>query len=91
MLMLSTPLTQNRLNAAVFEVVRLRLTGPIGIPGVWDAEETRRYMETRIRRTVVAGDDMWFCVNGKHVHFTAFRVVITPEGHCDCGPPETNT
>ena len=80
MLMLSTPFSQSRLNAAVLEIIGLRISGPVGIPGVWDAEETRQYVERKTRRTVLmAGDGRVFCTDGKHVEFSAFRVVISPE------------
>ncbi len=48
---LSRPINQDRLNAAVFELLRLRFTGAVWLPGEgWDCEETVRYLGTRSRR-----------------------------------------
>lgn len=75
MLMLSTPATQSRLNAAVKEMINLRISGSVGIPGEWDMQETMLYLESKTRRKLEAYDGE-FDVGDKSVRFTPFFVLI---------------
>jgi hypothetical protein len=50
MLILTKPVNQERLNAAVVEVVGLNVMGPVCIPGEWDAHEVMRYIEVKLKQ-----------------------------------------
>jgi hypothetical protein len=77
-LVLTKPMTQDRLNAAVFECARLRMTGSIRIPGYWDALDTMDYFETRARAPIVRMSDSDFLFCDKHISFRFDRVEINP-------------
>lgn len=48
---LSTPADQDRLNAALFELIQLRFNGAVWLPGdCWDCACALRYIEARSRR-----------------------------------------
>ena len=68
-LRLTLPADQDRLNAAVYECARLRVTGEIRIPGAWDAACATDYYETRTGAIVGQLSDSDFIFNGKHVFF----------------------
>ncbi len=50
MLLLTKPATQERLDAAVYEIIGLRVMGPIGIPGEWNAHSTAQYLQRRLKK-----------------------------------------
>lgn len=78
-LILTTPPNQARLNAAIFECTRLRVTGPIHIPGCWDAAAAADYLETRSGGLVCEETENDFIFHGKHVLFHSTGVIISPE------------
>lgn len=84
MLLLTKPATQDRLNAAVVEVLGLNVMGPIGIQGAsWDIHNTVRYIEARLKQplTVVLDSESqfhFFHANKKRVCFTSSGVLIFP-------------
>ena len=75
-LRLTLPADQDRLNAAVYECARLRVTGEIRIPGAWDAACATDYYETRTGAIVGQLSDSDFIFNGKHVFFGTDHVAI---------------
>jgi hypothetical protein len=82
MLLLTKPTTQDRLNAAVFEIIGLNVMGSIGIPGDWDANSTAQYIERRLKRPIT----QHFCrehgvrlhTGNKCIYFTQSGVLIQP-------------
>ena len=76
MLMLRKPVTQDRLNAAVMETINLRITGSVGIPGIWDMKDTMHYIESKTGKTLEDNGSSEFSVDDKCVRFTSFCVVI---------------
>ena len=87
MLILSTPVTQERLNAAVKEVVGLTILGPVLISSAsetsyyWDPCALIDYLENALRIAVIPTleeDGSRFLVWGKCVEFTEQGVLISP-------------
>lgn len=80
MLVLSRPFNQDRLNAAIFEIVGLNIHGTVCIPGEeWDCYQTLGYLERRLKRPFIAtmcADGSRFCICGKVVYFGQFGVFI---------------
>ena len=82
MLLLSKPATQDRLNAAVIEVIGLNVMGSVNIPGMWDAEKTILYIEKRLKKPIeyqiYNEEGTWFFIHNKVIHFAPNRVLIRP-------------
>ena len=82
MLLLSKPATQDRLNAAVAEIIGLNVLGPVSIPGTWDAEKAIQYIEKRHKKPIEYQkhneDGTWFFIHNKVIHFAPNRVLIRP-------------
>ncbi len=83
MLFLTKPATQDRLNAAVVEVIGLNVMGPVSIPGtLWSASNALEYTETKLKQPLTLFQDLehgiYFQVNNKRVCFNATGVVIFP-------------
>lgn len=94
MLILPRPANQDRLNAAVVEVIGLNVMGPVGIPGDWDAHETIRYAESRAKASIVpyaSEQGVGFFSSDKWVHFTPLRVTIQPVGDCEPRAPASSS
>jgi hypothetical protein len=81
MLVLTRPVNHDRLNAAIFEVVHLNVSGVVCIPGAqWDCYITLGYLERRMRCSMIAtqrADGSEFCVCGRTVSFTDDGVFIS--------------
>jgi hypothetical protein len=79
MLILSKPVNQDRLNAAVVEIICLRVMGPVLIPGIWDMHDTLQYIESKFKHPPKATEDKTlFFIHDKTIHFTHSSVVIFP-------------
>jgi hypothetical protein len=82
MLLLSKPATQDRLNAAVFEVIGLNVMGSVGIPGRWDAEKAIQYIEKRLKESITqqmfSEEGTQFYAKNKVIHFSPTGVLIEP-------------
>ena len=82
MLLLTKPTTQERLNAAVFEIIGLNVMGSIRIPGEWDASSVAQYIERRLKRPVT----QYLCrehgirlhAENKCIYFTQSGILIQP-------------
>ena len=82
MLFFSRPADHERFNATVFELIRMRFNGSVCIPGVWDANETLRYLEKRTGFEIIPTlklDGSFFTIRGKHIIFTKASVIVTTE------------
>ena len=86
MLLLTKPATQDRLNAAVVEIIGLNVTGSVCIPVgaqmmmMWDAGSTLRYAERRLKQSISLIQDserggVYFQVDNKLVCFCSDGVV----------------
>ena len=86
MLLLTKPATQDRLNAAVVEIIGLNVTGSVCIPVgaqmmmMWDAGSTLRYAERRLKQSITLIQDserggVYFQVDNKLVCFWSEGVV----------------
>jgi hypothetical protein len=82
MLILSMPMNQDRLNAAVLEVIRLRVMGPVQIPGRWDMYDTMQYIESKLEHSPTESGD-GFSIHNKCIQFTNSAVVISPLKPCN--------
>ena len=82
MLTLTKPVTQERLNAAVAEVIGLNVMGPVRIPGEWDANETINYVEERLKQTnslhYITESGVMYQITDKIIHFTHTEIYIYP-------------
>ena len=82
MLLLTKPTTQERLNAAVFEIIGLNVMGPVGIPGEWDARSAAQYIERRLKRPITQHPckehGMLLQTGNKHIYFTQSGILIQP-------------
>ena len=81
MLFLSSPPTQDRLNAAVYECVCLRMSGPITIPiPACDIYNLIEYLETRFKTLAATyrGDSSEFSIATKFVTVREKYIVIKP-------------
>lgn len=82
MLMLSKPSTQDRLNAAVVEVIGLNVMGPVSIPGSWNAEKAILYIEKRLKEPITHQvydeEGTQFYAQDKVIHFSSIGVQIEP-------------
>ena len=80
MLVLSHPCDQARLNAAVHEILHLKMTGCVCVPGgEWDCSSTLGYLERRLKLPFIATqamDGSTFIVMDKIVRFTDEGVLI---------------
>jgi hypothetical protein len=80
MLVLSCPVNQDYLNAAVFDVIHLNVDGVVCIIGSgWDCYDTLGYLEKRMKCVMIAtqcSDGSEFCVCGRTVSFTTEGVLI---------------
>ena len=85
-LVLSPPETQDRLNATVFECARLRMTGPVFIPGCWDPRDTMDYFDHRAKTTVIRTTDSDFVFCNRRIRFLPDRVIIDPSRTETPGP-----
>jgi hypothetical protein len=83
MLVLSCPANHDRLNAAVFEVIHLNVSGAVCILGSgWDCYITLGYLEKRMKCLMIAtqcSDGSEFRVCGRTVCFTDEGVFIYRE------------
>jgi hypothetical protein len=81
MLVLTLPCNHDRLNAVIYEVLHLNITGMVCVPGdSWDCYVTLGYLEKRLKRPVIATqctDGSKFCVGDKTVNFTDDGVFIS--------------
>jgi hypothetical protein len=80
MVFLSKPASQERLGAAIHELIRLRFDGPVYIDGEWDAFDALRYLEERRGMDTIptlneAGT--LFCIGGKFISFADNCVVVS--------------
>jgi hypothetical protein len=82
MIFLSKPPTQNRLNAAVVEIVGLNVMGPVCIPGTWDLNCTLEYTERKLKQQLISFIDLeqgtYFVANNRRIYFTPSGVWIYP-------------
>jgi len=79
MLVLSEPVNQDRLNACVYELLRLNVCGTLCVPGRWDCSSTLDYLERRLKQTLIATlreDGSVFVVRGRMVCFTEDEVFV---------------
>lgn len=80
MITFNRPLTQDRLHAALYELIRMRFTGTVIIEGGWDAYDALEYLENRLRVEIIPTmrmDGSLFYLNDKYVRFLIDHVVIT--------------
>jgi hypothetical protein len=82
MLLLTKPATQERLDAAVYEIIGLRVMGPIGIPGEWNAHSTAQYLQRRLKKQITQNvckeHGMQLLAGNKRIYFTKSGVLIQP-------------
>jgi hypothetical protein len=83
MLLLTKPATQERLDAAVYEIIGLRVMGPIGIPGEWNAHSTAQYLQRRLKmkqitQHVCKEHGFQLLAGNKCIYFTKSGVLIQP-------------
>ena len=82
--MLTKPATQDRLNAAVVEVLGLNVMGPVGIPGTWDVGKTVLYIQSKLKEplalysTHTEGITQSYHTEKKRIYFTESGVFIYP-------------
>lgn len=81
MLFLSKPVSQSRLNAAVAELVGLRVDGSVCIPGSWDAHSAMQHTKSRLKQPLYLLDSpeknsVCFCIGNKQVLFTDSMVYV---------------
>ena len=80
MLTLSKPADHDRLNACIFDQLKMKIHGCVIIPGAWDCYDTLGYLEQRLKKNVIAtleDDGSVFAVCGKVIYFTDEMVLIT--------------
>jgi hypothetical protein len=80
MISFSQPADQNRLNATVYELIRMRFVGTVYIDGEWDAYDALTYLEERLRVELIPTlrtDGSLFRLNGKYVLFSDDGVIVT--------------
>jgi hypothetical protein len=88
MVLLSKPANQERLGAAIHELIRLRFDGPVYIEGEWDAFYILQYLEERMGvHTIPTLNEAGtlFCIRGKFISFTDNCVVVSQSWE-DVGP-----
>ena len=82
MLLLTKPTTQERLNAAIFEIIGLNVMGPVGIPGEWNAKSAAEYIECRLKRPVTQHEckehGIRLQTGNKHIYFMQSGILIQP-------------
>lgn len=82
MLTLTTPVTQERLNAAVVEVIGLNVMGPVCIPGEWDVQETINHVKVKLKHPCsmhyITDQGVMYQIKDKIIHFTRSDIYIFP-------------
>jgi hypothetical protein len=80
MLALAKPPTQERFNSCIFDLLNMRMSGCVTVPGEWDCYEALGYLETRMNRVLIATleeDGSVFMVGRKTVSFLDDEVVVS--------------
>ena len=80
MISFARPADQDRLNATVYELLRLSFEGTVRVDGDWDASDTLDYLERRMGLGVIPtmrADGSLFALRGKYVLFARDGVVVT--------------
>ena len=82
MLLLTKPANQDRFNAAVVEVISLNVLGSVGIPGLWDTDNTLQYIERKTKDPVTQFNcpqhGTRFHTRNKCIYFTDAGILIQP-------------
>ena len=79
MMVLSKPPNQDRFNACIFDLLNLRLSGYVTVPGSWDCYDTLGYLERRMKKSFIgtqAEDGSVFVIGRKTVCFMDEEVVV---------------
>ena len=79
MLEFTQPADQDRFNSWLYEMLYMKICGPVSVPGEWDCYKTLGYLECRLKQSVIATlreDGSIFKVCGKTVYFEEDRVTV---------------
>lgn len=80
MVFFSKPADQDRFNATVYELVRMRFDGAACVDGWWDPHDTLSYLERRMKLEIIPtlrSDGSLFYINGKRVLFLENGVIVS--------------
>lgn len=53
MVQFTRPATQDRFNATIYELLRMKFNGEVTVPGNWDPYITLDYLENRFRLCII--------------------------------------
>ena len=82
MVFFSRPANQDRFNATVYELIRMRYNGTVCVEGWWDTYDTLSYLEHRMKLEIIPtlrSDGSVFFLNGKCVLFREEHVLVSTE------------
>ena len=80
MLVLAKPPTQERFNSCIFDLLNLRMSGCVTVPGEWDCYDALGYLEKRMNRVFIATleeDGSIFMIGRNTVSFFDDEVVVS--------------
>jgi hypothetical protein len=82
MVKFSAPVTQDRFNATIFELLKMRFNGDVAVTGNWDAYDTLEYLENRFRVCIIptlTSDGSAFRFRDKLVVFYDDAVLVSSD------------
>ena len=82
MVFLSKPASQDRFNATVYELIRMRYNGTVCVEGSWDTDDTLSYLEHRMKLEIIPTlrhDGSVFFLNDKCILFQEDGVLVSTE------------